>query len=145
MRKRTKLRGQAAIEFLFVIFLFLLTLLATFEFCRFILTTTTLANASRVAVRYATTHGNTNGTGFINGTVAPLTTDEIVAAVRTFTAGSMLDPMAVSVAVTYPTGGASYNAPGSRVAIWVTYPYQPFIALPIAVTLGSHTEGVITF
>jgi Flp pilus assembly protein TadG len=145
MRRRTRRRGQAAIEFLFVIFFFLLTLLGVFEFCRFILTTTTLANAARVAVRYATTHGNTNGAGFVNGDVLPLNTNEIVDAVRTYTAGSMLDPMAVSVAVTYPTGGASYNAPGSRVAIQVTYPYQPFIALPMAVTLGSHTEGVITF
>lgn len=145
MRRLNHRRGQAMIEFALVIILFLITLLGTFEICRLLLTYSTLANAARVAVRYATTHGATNSSGYENGNVSPLNTDEIVAAVKTFTAGSMLDPNLLNISVTYPTGGASYNSPGSRVTVQVTYPYQPFIALPMATTLGTRTEGVITF
>jgi Flp pilus assembly protein TadG len=53
-------RGQAMIEFMLIIVLFMVTLMGTFEVCRLLLSFATLAHASRVGIRYATTHGAEN-------------------------------------------------------------------------------------
>ena len=128
-------RGQAQIEFLLTIVLFLLTLFGTFEVCRPLLSYTTLANAARVGIRFATTHGSENETAF------QTTSTEIQTIVRDFTAGSLIDPTLVTVTTTWPNG----SSPGDEVRVQVQYPYQPFILLPMSTSIGTQSEGIVTF
>jgi Flp pilus assembly protein TadG len=123
------------LEFLLVIVLFMTTLMGVFEICRLLLAFSTLANASRVGVRYATTHGSENEVGF------PATATQIETIVRDFTKGTLIGRSDVAVTTTWPSG----SDPGDEVRVRVQYPYQPFILLPMSTTLGSQTEGIITF
>ena len=119
-----------------VIVLFLLTLAGTFEICRLLLSYTTLANASRVAMRYASVHGSSN-----DGAAYITTAAEIEGIVRDFTKGSLIDPTLVTVTTTWPTS----NTPGSPVLVRVNYPYRPFILLPMQTDLDASAEGIVTY
>ena len=134
-RDRRSRRGQSQIEFMLVIVLFLLTLFGTFEICRLLLSYTTLANASRVGMRYASVHGSSNDGGYIT------TAAEIETIVRDFTKGSLIDPALVTVITTWPAS----NAPGGPVLVRVNYPYQPFILLPMQTNLDASAEGIVTY
>ena len=127
--------GQSIIEFQLVIVLFLLTIFGTFEICRLLLSYTTLANASRVAMRYASVHGSSNDSGYI------ATTTEVETIVREFTKGSWIDPAQVTVTTTWPGS----NDPGGPVSVRVSYPYQPFILLPMQTNLAASVEGIVTY
>lgn len=120
-----------------VIVLFLLTIFGAFEFCRLLLSYTTLANASRVAMRYASVHGSSNGGGYVT------TTSEIQTIVRDFTKGSLVDPARVTVTTTWPQSGS--NAPGSPVMVEVSYPYRPFVLLPMETQLNASVNGIVTY
>jgi Flp pilus assembly protein TadG len=128
-------RGQSQIEFLLVIVLLLLTLFGTFEICRLLLSYTTLANASRVAMRYASVHGSSNDGGYVT------TTTEIEGIVRDFTRGSLIDPTQVAVTTTWPLG----SDPGDPVLVRVSYPYRPFVLLPMETNLDASAEGIVTY
>ncbi len=142
---RPKTTGQALVEFAIVCFLLIFTLLALFELCRMLLVYDSLANASRVAVRYASVHGSTNsGTG-VNGPSGPSDTTQVETVARNYMSNSLIDLSKLTVIVDYPTGGATANAPGSRVRVRVSYPYDPFMVLPLNVSMGSQTEGIIVF
>ena len=130
-------RGQSQVEFLLVIVLFLLTLFGTFEFCRLLLSYTTLANASRVGMRYASVHGSSNDAGFVT------TATEIEGIVRDFTRGSLIDPTQVTVTTTWPASGS--DDPGDPVVVQVSYPYRPFVLLPMQTNLDASVEGIVTF
>ncbi len=136
-RKKQNRRGQSQIEFLFVIVLFLMTLFGTFEFCRLLLSYTTLANASRVAMRYASVHGSSNDSGYV------ATTSKIEGVVRDFTRGSLIDPSLVTVTTTWPLSGS--DAPGAPILVRVSYPYRPFVLLPMETTLDASVEGIVTY
>lgn len=138
-------RGAILIEVTLVILIFVLTILGAFELSRMLLVYTSLVNASRVGVRYASVHGNMNTGSGVNGPSGPGNTTNIENVVKDYTRGALLDPTQLTINVQYPTGGAQPNAPGSRVRIQVTYPYSPFVVLPLNVTLGTVTEGVITY
>jgi hypothetical protein len=56
-----------------------------------------------------------------------------------------MDTNNLAITVEYPAGGASANAPGSRVRVQVVYPYDPFFVLPLNVPLASRTEGIIVY
>ena len=120
-----------------VIVLFLLTLFGTFEFCRLLLSYTTLANASRVAMRYASVHGSSNDGGYVT------TATEIEGIVRDFTKGSMINPALVTVITTWPLAGS--DAPGSPVLVRVRYPYRPIVLLPMETNLDASAEGIVTY
>jgi Flp pilus assembly protein TadG len=143
--KEGRRRGAALIEFAFVCVLFLITLAAAFELCRMLLVYTTLANACRIGVRYAAVHGSTNTGSGLNAPSGPGTTANVESVVRDYTRGSLLDTGSLTITVEYPTGGASANAPGSRVRVQVVYPYDPFFVVPLNVPLASRTEGVIVY
>lgn len=130
-------RGQSQVEFLLVIVLFLFTLFGTFEICRLLLSYTTLANASRVAMRYASVHGSSNDVGYVT------TTTEIEGIVRDFTKGSLIDPALVTVITTWPLAGS--DAPGAPVLVRVSYPYRPFVLLPMQTNLDASAEGIVTY
>ena len=143
--QKERRRGAALIEFAFVCLLFLITLVGAYELCRMLLVFTTLANACRVGVRYAAVHGSTNTGGGLNAPSGPGNTVNVENIVRDYTRGSLLDTGNLAITVEYPTGGASANAPGSRVRVQVVYPYDPFFVLPLNVPLGSRTEGIIVY
>lgn len=142
-----KRKGSALVELAFVAVLLMLTIFGAFELCRMILVYTTLVNASRVGIRYAVVHGVTNtGTGF-DGPSGPGNTTNIETIVSNFSQGSLLDTSKLNIAISYPdSGGATpANSPGFRVRVQISYPYDPFILLPLNVPLASVTEGIITY
>lgn len=134
-QRQTSRGGQAQIEFLLTIVLFLITLFGTFEICRLLLSYTTLANAARVGIRFATTHGSQNEAAY------QTTATAIQDVVRDFTAGSMIDSSLVTVTTTWPNG----SDPGDEVRVQVQYPYQPLVLLPMSTSLGTQSEGIITY
>jgi Flp pilus assembly protein TadG len=137
--------GSAILELQLVLLTLLLTVFAVFEIGRLCLVYTTVANAARIGVRYAIVHGSTNSGSGINGPSGPGNTANVEQVVTDYTAGSTLDPSLLTINVLYPSGGAQPNAPGSPVRVEVSYPYNPFIALPLSLTISTRTEGVITF
>jgi Flp pilus assembly protein TadG len=137
MAKIKDRRGQAQIEFLFVIVIFLMTIMGTFEICRLFLSFTTLANASRVGVRYATTHGASNDSSDYIAVSA-----DVEQVVRDYAAGSMIDRDQITITTTWLAGTKN---PGDLIRVRVQYPYQPFILLPMQTNLATQTEGIITF
>jgi Flp pilus assembly protein TadG len=143
MRSAARRRGSTMVEMALVGVLLFLLLLAAVEFGRMVLVYTNVANSARVGVRYAIVHGSTNtGTGAA-GPNGPGATTEIVNVVKDYAKSGLLDRNRMTITVTYPDGGL--NSPGSQVSVRVTYPYDPLSVLPLGVTLGSQTTGVITF
>jgi hypothetical protein len=53
----------------------------------------------------------------------------------------MLNTTALAVVVEYPVD----NKAGSLVKVSVTYPYDPFVVLPLHVNITSATQGIIVF
>jgi Flp pilus assembly protein TadG len=128
-------RGSALVEFAVVCFLLMMVLMGVVEIARLLLVYNTISNAARVGARFAVVHGSDNSAsvstiqGVVNGYLG-------AGGVNTTTA---------SVYVNYPDTG-SCTAPGCRVTVSVSYPYDPFTSyFPISVSLGSTSQGVITF
>src|SRR4026209_1270555 len=71
MTTREKPRGQAMVEFALVIPVFLLLMVALFDFGRVIWVNDTLATAAREAVRYAIVHGGADSQTCPVGPPAP--------------------------------------------------------------------------
>jgi len=71
MTRRDKPRGQAMVEFALVIPVFLLLMVALFDFGRVIWVNDTLATAAREAVRYAIVHGGSDSQTCPVGPPAP--------------------------------------------------------------------------
>lgn len=143
-------RGSALVEFAFVAFQLLLLIFAALEFCRMVLVYTNVANAARVAARYAITHGSKRTGSGVDGPSGPGNVTNICNVVTDYAKSGLLDtsklPCAASpgtgIYVTYPNGTSD---PGNPVTVTVVYPYDPFTVLPLGVRLGSTTQGVITF
>jgi Flp pilus assembly protein TadG len=144
-RSQGKRSGEALVEFALVCFLLVFTLLAAFEIGRMLLVYNSLANAARVGVRYASVHGSTNTGSAMDGPSGPGNTANVETVVRNYARTSLLDVTRLNITVSYPSGGASANAPGSRVRVRVLYIYDPFMVIPLGVQLGSRTEGIIVF
>ena len=141
-RRKSSQRGATLIEFALVAFLLMMVIFACFEFNRMVLVYTTLANASRAGVRYAIVHGSdrtvTPGTDPASG---PGNTANVVTKVKQFASMGTLNTSNLSVVVDYPVN----NKPGSLVKVSLSYPYNPFIVLPLNVNITSATQGIIVF
>jgi Flp pilus assembly protein TadG len=144
----TSRRGSSIVEFAIVAFVLLMVVFGVFEFCRMALVYANLANASRVAVRYAITHGvdRTNacnasaGCGSTDGTA---TSSDIcgTSGVLTSFAKGPLDTSKLSCTYSGLGGGV-----GTTVRVNVSYAYDPwFNIVPYKVTLSSTSQGVITY
>lgn len=141
-------RGSSIVEFAIVGFVLLLVVFGMFEFCRMALVYANLANASRVAVRYAITHGVdrtgacASGAGCGSGDGAAAASDICGAAgVLTSFAKGPLDTS--KLACTYSGLG---GAVGTAVRVNVSYAYDPwFNIVPYKVTLSSTSSGIITY
>jgi Flp pilus assembly protein TadG len=134
-------RGSELVEFALVSFLLLTVIFALFEFARMALVYNSIANAARVAVRFATVNGADQST--------PATQASICGVVTSYTTGLNNSAFTCGgssgsyIAVTWPDGD---NQPGSRVQVTVGYLYDPFFStLPLNVNLGSTAEGYIMY
>ena len=141
-------RGSSIVEFAIVAFVLLVVVFGMFEFCRMALVYTNLANASRVAVRYAITHG-VDRTNACNAGAGCGTNDGTAAAVDICGASGVLTSFAIGpldtskLACTYSGLG---GAVGTPVRINVSYAYDPwFNIVPFKVTLSSTSQGIITY
>jgi Flp pilus assembly protein TadG len=141
-RERVRHRtGQALVEFALSAVVTVTLILAVVEFGRMVLAYTTLNSAARIGVRYAMVHGSDNS----------VTATSIQSVVNNFLNAAAIDTGSATVTVSYPGYTAlacavGQTKPGCPVKIRVTYPYQTmFTYFPISVTLGTQSEGVITF
>jgi Flp pilus assembly protein TadG len=139
-------RGSTLIEFSLVSLLLFSVVLATIEFNRMILVYTAVANAARAGARYAVVHGNSRstGTGVDNASGPGNNPQQVLTVVQNYANSGMMNPNNLVIHVTYPD---SSNAPGSRVRVAVTYPYDfiAWLSLPLSVNLGSQSQGIIEF
>jgi Flp pilus assembly protein TadG len=133
-------RGSALFEFALVCVLLMLTVLAGVEFDRMVLVYTTIANSARAGVRYAIVNGS-------DSTTVP----DVKKVVTNFASAGLLTTGNLIITVSYPdtatsrTDCAGSTSPGCLVTVSVSYPYDPFVVLPLHVTLSSTTQGIITF
>lgn len=125
--------------------LFIMLMFTVVEMDRLFLVTCALAEGARAGLRYAVVHGSDNAA----------TTDDIKGVVKDFASTAIIDKTLLNTTVTYsacdsdPGNGCAtspYTAPGGKVNISVTYPYDPFTNyFPLSVTLGSSAQGVIAY
>jgi hypothetical protein len=117
------------------------------EICRLMLTYTTLAEAARAGLRYASTHGNDRfggGTDGPSGGPGGCGSWPYVSSVVTSAANAAGLAGTLTVSVCYATG----NSIGNSVSVTVNYPYNPiisFIGLAPTINLTSTTQGAINF
>lgn len=140
IRRLREERGQNLVEFAIVAFLVVITIFGVVEMCRMVLVYTTVANGARIGTRYAMVHGS-------NSTV---TTSQIRSVVNDYLRAGTVNTANATVALAYPdpVGAATSGCtdPGCRVTVTVSYPYDLLASyFPLSVTLGSTSQGVITF
>jgi Flp pilus assembly protein TadG len=133
-------RGEGLVEFGVVAFLLMMTIFGVVEMCRMVLVYTTVANSARIGVRYAIVHGSDSA----------VTTSQIQSVVNDYLRAGTVTAANATVTVTYPdpVGAATSGCtdPGCRVTVAVSYPYDLLSSyFPLNVTLGSTSQGVITF
>lgn len=137
--------GSNLMEFTLVSVMFIVVMLSIVEMGRMALVYTTMANAARAGARYAVVHGGERtGTGY-DGPSGPGSTTQVETVVKNFASAGILDSTRLSISVSYPNG---INTAGSPVIVTVSYIYDPLIAYfnsILSTTLGSTSEGVITF
>jgi Flp pilus assembly protein TadG len=153
IRKRGR-RGSTLIEFALIAVLLFVVIFAVFEFTRFALVYTTLAQAAKAATRYAIVHGaNRTGVSGTDPESKPGATTHVEDVVRYYAGAGLINtaalpaacgsPQPAGICVTYPDGNS--NEEGNRVSVTVTYQYDPFVALPINVKVRARSQGVIVF
>jgi hypothetical protein len=152
---RTGRRGQALIEFALVALQLFVVIIASVELARVLVIYTNIANAARVGVRYAMTHGESRGASGVVGPDGPSgpapNPPEVIKVIRFYAQSGLVDVnrLISGTQVDYlpPAGlsGGGCNSPGCRVRVTIRYNYDPLIILPLGVPLGTTSQGVITF
>ena len=145
MRRLPGHSGQTLVEFCLVALLTVIMLLFVVEVGRMLLVYTTVANAARAGVRYASVHGSTRTAGStVDSASGPGSNPaQVLTVVKNFASAGLLTTSRLVVQVTYP--GAS-NAPGQSVNITVVYPYDPLTTyFSKTLRLGSQAQGIIVF
>jgi len=143
-RRRERQRGSSLIEFSTVALVLIMFLFSIVEMYRMLLVISALADSARAGVRYAIVHGANNPP------VTPVST-----VVSNMASTGILNTSRLNINVAYsacdsdPGSGCAtspFKAPGSKVSISVSYPYDPFTTyFPLSVNLGSSSQGVITY
>jgi Flp pilus assembly protein TadG len=138
-------QGSALVEFTFIAVMMIVVMLGIVEMGRYVLVYTTVANAARAGARYAIVHGaDRTGTG-ADGPSGPGSTAQVKTIVNDFASAGLLNVSNLNITVNYPNGT---NTADSPVTVTVTYPYDafvPYFSSLLNTTLGSTSEGVITF
>jgi Flp pilus assembly protein TadG len=133
--------GDTLVEFALISFMFIMVLAGVVELGRMVLVYNTIANAAREGTRYAIVHG-------ADQTVSPSGPGNVTAVqtvVKNFASAGLVDTTALTITVSYPNGN---NTAGSPVAVKVLYTYDPFVGYFSSIlntTLGSTSEGIITY
>jgi Flp pilus assembly protein TadG len=134
-------RGSTLVEFALIAFMFVIVLAGVVEMGRMVLVYNTIANAAREGTRYAIVHG-------ADQTVSPSgpgNVTKVQTVVKNFASAGLVDTSALTITVSYPNGN---NTAGSPVTVKVLYTYDPFVGFFNSIlkpTLGSTSEGVISF
>jgi hypothetical protein len=150
-------RGQASVEFAFVVVLLMVMILSMLELILLMHTYNVLADAAKEGVRYAEVHGtrNSNPSGptcpcaDIDGPAAPPGTvpgyGSGYGVVKTYAQYSLHDMTGMTVTVTYPdTANAPANIAPNRVQVVVAYPFSPLFGMGWpTVTVNAAAEGRI--
>jgi len=131
----------------------MLVIFASIEFDRMILVYTTVANSAKVGVRYAIVHGgHRSGGSGADGASGAADPSQVRTVIKNFASAGILNTALLDdahVSVQYldssdPTTDPG-NTIGSRVSVTVTYPYDPFVVLPLHVNLSSSAQGIIVY
>jgi Flp pilus assembly protein TadG len=136
--------GSSLVEFSLVAFMFIIVLFGVVEMGRMILVYTTLANAAHAGTRYAIVHG-ADQTVSPMGPGNPCTCTQIQTVVKNYASAGLLDVNNLTVTVSYPNGS---NIAGSPVNVTASYTYDPLVgyfSAMLSTTMGSTSQGVITF
>jgi len=144
-RRRRMDQGNALVEFTFVAIMLVVVMLGIVEMGRMMLVYTTVANAARAGARYAIVHGADRTGSGANGPSGPGSTTQVKTVVNDFASAGLLNVSNLNITVNYPNGT---NTADSPVTVTVTYPYDPWVPYfgsLLNTTLGSTSEGVITF
>jgi Flp pilus assembly protein TadG len=124
-------RGQSLVEFSICVFLMVMLMLGVVEIGRMVLVYTTCANAAKAGVRYAEVHGVDS---------AASTTD-VQTVVQNYLSAAPLTATNATI-----TSSGLGGAIGTMVTVTVVYPYDPLSTyFPLSVSVGSTSQGVITF
>lgn len=149
IRRFKREEGATLVEFSLVAVLLVIVLLSVAEMGRMVLVYTTMANAARAGARYAIVHGGERTGSGADGpsgpSCGPSSCTQINTVVQNFAAAGLLNSSNVTTTVSYPDGT---NTAGSRVQVTVSYTYDPLLRRYASIlnkTLGSTSEGVITF
>jgi Flp pilus assembly protein TadG len=137
-------QGSTLVEFSLVAFMFIIVMLGIVELGRMVLVYTTVANAARTGARYAIVHGGEQ-TVSASGPGSPCACPDVKTVVKNFASAGLLDTSKLTITVAYPDG---INTAGSRVDVTVSYPYDPLVTFfnsMLSTTMGSTSEGIITF
>jgi Flp pilus assembly protein TadG len=146
VRRRKAVEGGTLIEFTFVALMLMVTMLGVVEMARMVLVYTTVANSARVGARYASVHGSdrSGGSGTDGQSGPGNNPAQVLTIVKDFAGAGMVRLADSNITVTYSPS----NTPGSVVNVTVIYTYVPFVSYfnhALGVTLGSTSQGVITF
>ena len=149
-------RGQALVEFAFVLVFWVIMVIAIMEMLLFMHTYNVLADAAKEGVRYAIVHGTNNSVPCgpatcvdVTGPAAPSGTvpgyGSTYGVVKSFAQYALHDTTNMTVAINYPGGDATpANKTPNRVQVTVSYPYEWFFGLGWStVTLNAAAEGRI--
>ena len=146
--RRLATRGQTMVEFAISILMILTVIFASIEFDRALLVSSSLANAARAGVRYAIVHGGSR-TGTGDPASGATNTTNVIKAVKYFAQLGLINTDELTINVQYPASTNVLtdpgNSPGSAVIVSVRYPYKPLTFIPMNLTLGSTSRGVIVF
>jgi Flp pilus assembly protein TadG len=136
--------GDSLVEFALISFMFVMVLAGVVEMGRMVLVYNTIANAAREGTRYAIVHG-ADQTVSPSGPGNPCTCTDVKTVVTNFASAGLINTSAMTITVSYPNGD---NNAGSPVTVKVLYTYDPFVSFFSSIlntTLGSTSEGVITY
>jgi Flp pilus assembly protein TadG len=132
------------IEFALISVMFIILLAGVVEMGRMVLVYTTIANAARAGARYAIVHG-ADQTVSPSGPGNPCTCTNVKTVVKNFASAGLVNTSALTITVAYPGGN---NNAGSLVTVTVAYTYDPFVnyfGTLLNKTLGSTSQGIITY
>src|SRR5579859_5304169 len=134
-------KGQALVEFAFVLVFWVILVVGILELLLFMHTYNVLADSAKEGVRYAIVHGSHNPQGItppctaascpdLLGPAAPAGTvpgyNSTYGVVKTYAQLSLHDVSGMTVTATFPDGtSTTSNKPPNRVQVTVSYPYQP--------------------
>lgn len=153
---RNRQRGQALVEFAFVLVFWVIMVIAVIEMVLFMHTYNVLADSAKEGVRYAIVHGTNNSVSCgpvtcadVTGPAAPPGSTPGYGSgygvVKSFAQYSLHSTGNMTVTINYPGGDATpANKTPNRVQVTVSYPYQPLFGLGWpTVTVNAAAEGRI--